>query len=50
MKELSLKELQEVSLRLLLKVADFCERHNIRYSLAYGTLLGAIRHLSLIHI
>lgn len=44
MKELSLKELQEVSLRLLLKVADFCERHNIRYSLAYGTLLGAIRH------
>lgn len=44
MKELTLKELQEFSLRILKDVHLFCEKENIRYSLAYGTLIGAIRH------
>ena len=44
MKELSLKELQQFSLGILKDVHDFCTRENIRYSLAYGTLIGAVRH------
>ena len=44
MKELSLNELQTFSLGILKDVHDFCERENIRYSLAYGTLIGAVRH------
>lgn len=44
MKELSLKELQEVSLDILKEVHTFCEANGIRYSLAYGTLIGALRH------
>lgn len=44
MQKLTLKELQQVSLNILLDVSDFCQKHNIRYSLAYGTLIGAVRH------
>ncbi len=44
MKELSLKELQSCSLEILKKVHHFCEMNDIKYSLAYGTLLGAVRH------
>ena len=42
--ELSLHELQNIGLDILLDVHKFCERNDICYSLAYGTLLGAIRH------
>lgn len=41
---LSLKDRQDVSLMLLKKLHDFCVRNNILYSLAYGTLIGAVRH------
>ena len=44
MKEISLKEVQISSLQILKKVHDFCSINGINYSLAYGTLLGAIRH------
>ena len=44
MKELTLKEMQQVLLGMMSKTHDFCINNNIRYSLAYGTLLGAIRH------
>lgn len=44
MKELTLKEIQSVSLDILQDVHNFCVKNNIRYSLAYGTLIGAIRH------
>lgn len=44
MKQLTLKELQQFSLAILKDVAGFCERNGIRYSLGYGTLLGAVRH------
>ena len=44
MKEITLKELKEIQLGILQNVADFCDRHEIRYFLAYGTLIGAIRH------
>ena len=44
MKELSLKEIQEHSLKVLLHVHEFCLSHDIQYSIAYGTLIGAVRH------
>ena len=44
MQELSLRELQQVSLDVVLEIHRFCQAHNLRYSLAYGSLIGAIRH------
>ncbi|OWV26301.1 hypothetical protein B7988_06875 [Fibrobacter sp. UWB1] len=44
MKEMTLKELQEFSLNILKDVHGFCKQNNIKYSLAYGTLIGALRH------
>lgn len=42
--KLSLEEIKNLQTDILVKVADFCEKHNLKYFLAYGTLLGAIRH------
>ena len=39
-----LKELQKVELEILLEVDRVCKKHNIKYFLVSGTLLGAIRH------
>lgn len=44
MKELSLNELKEIELETLKMFHAFCVEHNIRYFLAFGTLLGAIRY------
>lgn len=44
MEELTLKELQQVNLSILKDVHAFCESNNIKYSIAYGTLIGAVRH------
>lgn len=44
MKELSQFEIQEELLYLLKEFDSFCKRHNFSYSLAGGTLLGAVRH------
>ena len=38
------KELKDIQLEILCDVTDFCEKHGLRYFLAYGTLLGAVRH------
>ncbi len=38
------KERKELQLEILDEVHDFCINNGLRYSLAYGTLLGAIRH------
>ena len=40
----TLKEIQNCELQILKTVVDICERHNINYYLADGTLLGAVRH------
>lgn len=44
MKLLSKDEIKTIQLDILQSIHQFCEANNIRYSLAYGTLLGAIRH------
>ena len=44
MTELTMREMQLVSLEILHTVATICEEQNFRYSLIYGTLIGAIRH------
>ena len=41
---MSMKEIQAVSLEILKKIADICGQHNWKYSLAWGTLIGAVRH------
>lgn len=43
-KRLTLAELQSVSLVILCKIDSFCRKNDIRYSLTYGTLIGAVRH------
>lgn len=37
-------EIQKELLRLLKGVHDFCVQNDIKYSIAYGSLLGAVRH------
>ena len=45
MKEITeLKEIHKIELDILKYVAEFLEKNNLRYYLAYGTLLGAVRH------
>lgn len=41
---INLEEKRKIQLKMLKEVDDFCRKNDIRYSLAYGTLLGAIRH------
>lgn len=44
MKEMTLREIQLQSLDLLKIIRDFCNQNSITYFMAYGTLLGAVRH------
>ncbi|KWW25817.1 MAG: lipopolysaccharide cholinephosphotransferase [bacterium F082] len=44
MKEMTLQELKDFSLKILCDVHDFCDRNEIVYSLAGGSLIGAVRH------
>lgn len=41
---MQMEDIQRVSLEILKYVTEICERNNFRYCLAYGTLIGAIRH------
>lgn len=43
-KGISIKEMQNILIDDLKVFHDFCEQYQIHYCLAYGTLLGAIRH------
>ncbi len=43
-KSMSIREKQKASLDALLFLDEFCKEHGLRYYLAYGTLIGAVRH------
>lgn len=42
--QLSIEEIKQVEVSILDYINSVCEANNIRYYLAYGTLLGAVRH------
>ena len=44
MRQISIDELRAAQLEVLDHVVKFCSDHGLRYCLAYGTLIGAIRH------
>lgn len=44
MKTISIRELQLKELEILKDFDKFCRKHNLKYCLAGGTLLGAVRH------
>lgn len=43
-KQLTIEEKRKIQLQMLDEFDAFCRKHDLRYSLAYGTLIGAIRH------
>ena len=43
-KPIGFEELRQIQLHILDTIDAFCKEHDIQYSLAFGTLLGAVRH------
>ena len=43
-KPLTMEETKQVEFYILTRFDDFCKQHSLTYYLAYGTLLGAVRH------
>ena len=44
MKPMTFEETRQVELEILTDVVNFCDKNGIHYYLAYGTLIGAVRH------
>ena len=44
MKQITGEELKQIQLNILKEIHAFCVENNLTYYLAYGTLLGAVRH------
>ena len=44
MKEVESGAYKRIPLEILIEFANYCENNSLNYSLAYGTLLGAVRH------
>ncbi len=44
MRELDITEIKRIQLELLKVVDSYCLANSIKYSIAYGTLIGALRH------
>ena len=44
MAALTMEEIREVELGCLRELDRVCRAHGLRYALAYGTLIGAMRH------
>ncbi|MBQ8606273.1 MAG: LicD family protein [Clostridia bacterium] len=42
--ELPVTAIQDIEIEILRAFVDFCNEHNLRYFLAGGTLIGAVRH------
>lgn len=44
MRRIELKELKTIQLDILTAIDEFCSSNDIKYSIACGTMLGAVRH------
>ena len=44
MKQVTAREARTIMLDILLDVSRFCDENNLTYFLAYGSLIGAVRH------
>ena len=44
MKQLEFHEVQKRALNVLKRLAEICDEQNLKYVLAWGTLIGAVRH------
>lgn len=44
MQEINLDEIHSILLDIMVDVDSFCRREGLKYTLAFGTLLGAVRH------
>lgn len=44
MKEVTDQEMKDIELKILKYIKKVCDENHLRYYLAYGTLIGAIRH------
>ena len=42
--DFDLKKIWEIELDILDKVDSICRKHDLRYSIAYGSMIGAVRH------
>lgn len=42
--ELNLVQVQQLTYNVLTEFVDFCEKHQLRYLVCYGSLIGAVRH------
>ena len=42
--EISLEEMKQIELDILIKIDSFCKDNQLRYAIGYGTLIGAVRH------
>lgn len=47
-KKIEFKEFQQIAKDILKALTDYLDAHDLRYFLAYGTLLGAVRHHDII--
>ena len=43
-RKMNLTEIKSAALEMLLYVDSICKKEKLRYSIYYGTLLGAVRH------
>ena len=41
---LTIEEIHEGTLIILKKIIEICDKINVNYFIAYGTLIGAVRH------
>ena len=44
MREVSFEESKDIMIKILKSIDNCCREHNIKYSVCWGTMIGAIRH------
>ena len=44
MKKINDKEIRNIQLNILKEIVNFCIENNLKYFLAYGSALGALRY------